>query len=69
MTPDLLYTALSCATVASATALAIAVLPWTDEEVNASWGAWATLARVVRTAAHRLRAASTHTPARIRAVH
>ena len=66
-TPDLMLTVLSCATLASVCALAIAVLPWTDDEVNASWGAWGVLFGALRTGVRRLRAPST-SPARIRAV-
>lgn len=57
MPADIVTTALPAATLIAVAALAIAVLPWTRSEVDASWGAWAALVGLVRSAWSRLREA------------
>lgn len=64
MTPDALYTALACTTVASLAALAIVVLPLRQDELTESWLAWSVLARLARRGIARLREARPVVPAR-----
>ena len=57
MPADIITTARPAATLIAVAALAIAVLPWSRSEVEASWGAWAALVGLVRRAWARLREA------------
>ncbi len=59
---DTLYTLLACTTVCSVGVLAIAVLPWHDDELDESWLAWSTLAGLSRRAIALLRGLG-HDPA------
>jgi hypothetical protein len=61
-----LHLLISCATLVGVGILAIAVLPWNDEEVAESWGAWSALATTVRTAIARVREAGAPPPRPIR---
>jgi len=61
-----LHLLLSCATLVGLGGLAIAVLPWNDEEVAESWGAWTALAHTLRAALAHLREADTSPPRPIR---
>ncbi|MBW2257274.1 MAG: hypothetical protein JRI25_22135 [Deltaproteobacteria bacterium] len=57
---------LSCATLLGVGVLAIAVLPWNDEEVAESWGAWTALATTLRAVLVRIHVADASPPRPIR---